>query len=152
MNLLELKEDQYIIIEKEKYRVLNKVTFTEKSSYWIEYKLKNTENNQMYYLNVERNNQAILYEILNQTNIQLKMNIIFDGEEYELFEKGVGKVETYYGMTDVGLKAEVNYYEYKNKTNPQKILSIEKWKDETELSLGKIISLSNIKILNEFEI
>ncbi len=151
MQILDLKEDQYIIIEKVKYRVLNKVKFVEKSSYWIEYKIRNVENNEIYYLNVELSSKAILYKILPEKEIKLKVNIIFQDQEYELIEKGIGKVDTYYGMTDVGLKEEVNYYEYQNKQERQKILSVEKWKDETEISLGKIISLSNIKILDEYE-
>ncbi len=151
MQILDLKEDQYIIIEKIKYRVLNKVKFTEKSSYWIEYKIRNIENNDIYYLNVELSSKVILYKILPEKEIQLKINITFQNQEYELIEKGVGKVETYYGMTDVGLNEEVNYYEYKNKQDKQKILSVEKWKDETEISMGKVISLSNIKILEEYE-
>ena len=151
MQILDLKEDQYIIIEKVKYRVLNKVKFVEKSSYWIEYKIRNVENNEIYYLNVELSSKAILYKILLEKEIKLKVNIIFQDQEYELIEKGIGKVDTYYGMTDVGLKEEVNYYEYQNKQERQKILSVEKWKDETEISLGKIISLSNIKILDEYE-
>lgn len=151
IDLLNLKQDQYIIIEKEKYKILNQVKFTEKSSYWIEYKIQNIENREIYYLNVELSSKAILYKILKEKQIAIKMNIQVEGEEYELFEKGVGKVETYYGMTDVGLKEEVHYYEYTNKTNKEKILSIEKWKDETEISMGRIISLAKIKILNEFE-
>ena len=151
MQILDLKEDQYIIIEKIKYRVLNKVKFAEKSSYWIEYKIRNIENNDIYYLNVELSSKVILYKILPEKEIQLEINITFQNQEYELIEKGVGKVETYYGMTDVGLNEEVNYYEYKNKQDKQKILSVEKWKDETEISMGKVISLSNIKILEEYE-
>ena len=102
MEILDLKEDQYIIIEKTKYRVLNKVKFTEKSSYWIEYKIRNTEDNEMYYLNVELSSKVVLFKVLKEKEIQLKVNILFQGEEYELMEKGMGKVDDYYGMTDVG--------------------------------------------------
>jgi len=45
----------------------------------------------------------------------------------------------------------VDYYEYKCKTDDKKILSIEKWKDEIEVSIGKVIKSSKIKILKEFE-
>ena len=79
------------------------------------------------------------------------MNMIFENEEYELFEKGKGRIETYSGMTDVALNDEVDYYEYNCKNDKQKILSIEKWKDETEISIGKIISLSKIKVLKKVE-
>ncbi len=146
MDLLNLKQDQCIIIEKEKYKILNQVKFIEKSSYWIEYKMQNIESKQMYYLNVERNSKVILYEILKDKKVSIKMNMQIEGEEDELQEKGVGKVETYYGMTDVGLREEVNYYEYSNKSNKEKVVSIEKWKDEIEVSIGRIISLTKIKL------
>lgn len=151
MNLLELAINQHIKIENVEYKIINKVKFNEKASYWIEYKLQNIQNSQMYYLNVEISSKAILYKILNTREIQLKMNMIFENEEYELFEKGKGRIETYSGMTDVALNDEVDYYEYNCKNDKQKILSIEKWKDETEISIGKIISLSKIKVLKKVE-
>ena len=145
MSLLELKDRQEILIEKAKYEVLNMTKFREKSSYWIEYKIRRLEDNKMFYLNIEVSSKAILYEILPNTVIELKMNIRFREDEYEIYEKGTGKVETYYGMTDVGLNEEVIYYEYINKRDEKIFLSIEKWKDETEVSLGKQISLSDIR-------
>lgn len=151
MDLINLKESQYILIGKIKYKILNGVKYKEKSSYWMEYKLQNIETSQMYYLNVELSNKVILYEILKDTKIQIKMNIIYNDIEYELYEKGDAKVETYFGMTDIGLNEEVSYYEYTNKEDKTKILSIEKWRDEVEVSIGKVISLSSIKILKESE-
>lgn len=151
MDLINLEESQYILIDKIKYKILNGVKYKEKSSYWMEYKLQNTESSKIYYLNVELSNKAILYEILKDTKLQIKMNIIYNNTEYELYEKGDAKVETYFGMTDIGLNEKVSYYEYTNKEDKTKILSIEKWRDEVEISIGKIISLSSIKILKEFE-
>lgn len=151
MDLINFKEGQYILIDKQKYKILNGTKFKEKSSYWMEYKLQKVETVEIYYLNVELSNKVILYEILKDRNIQIKMNITYNGSEYELYEKGDAKVETYFGMTDVGLNEEVSYYEYTNKKDKNEILSIEKWKGETEISIGKIISLAKIKVLNEFE-
>jgi len=144
MSLLDLKEGQEISIEKVKYEVLNMTKFREKSSYWIEYKIRRLEDNKKFYLNVELSSKAILYEILENTIIELKMNITFQGDEYELYEKGTGKVETYFGLTDVALNEAVSYYEYQNKRDEKIFLSIEKWKDETEVSLGRCLILSNI--------
>ena len=151
MNLLELEINQHIKIENIEYKIINKVKFNEKASYWIEYKLQNIQDSQMYYLNVEISSKSILYKILDTREIQLKMNMIFENEGYELFEKGKGRIETYSGFTDVALNDEVDYYEYNCKNDKQKILSIEKWKDETEISIGKIISLSKIKVLSRAE-
>ena len=143
MSLLELKEKQEITIEKEKYQIINMIKFTEGMSYWKEYKIKRLKDNKIYYLNIEVNGGATLYEKLQNTKIEPKMNIEFQGIEYKLYEKGRAKVETYYGLTDVALKDEVIYYEYQNDKN--EILSIEKWKDEIEISKGKKIQLLDIK-------
>lgn len=145
MSLLELQERQVITIEKQKYEILNMTKFREKSSYWVEYKLRSLDNGKMFYLNVEVRSKAILYQILENIIIDLKMTINFQGEDYELYEKGTEKVETYYGMTDIGLNEEAQYYEYVNKNNNKIFLSIEKWKDETEVSLGKEIKLTDIR-------
>ena len=151
MNLLELEINQHIKIENIEYKIINKVKFNEKASYWIEYKLQNIQDSQMYYLNVEISSKSILYKILDTREIQLKMNMIFENEEYELFEKGKGRIETYSGFTDVALNDEVDYYKYNCKNDKQKIKKKKKWKDETEISIGKIISLSKIKVLSRAE-
>ena len=151
MDLIDLKEGQYILIDKIKYKILNGVKYKEKSSYWMEYKIQGLENKKIYYLNVELSNEVILYEILENIDIQIKMNIIYNDKEYKLYEKGDAKVETYFGMTDVGLNEEVSYYEYTSQEDKSKILSIEKWKNEIEVSLGEILSITKIKILKESE-
>lgn len=151
MDVLSLKESQIIRIEGNRYKVLNMTKFVEKSSYWIEYKLQNMESFKCYYLNVELSQKAILYEIQDESAIELKMNINFHGEEFSLFEKGQGKVETYYGLTDVAVGDVDEYYEYESKENLNRVLSIEKWRNITEISIGKVIKKSDIKILNEFD-
>ncbi len=144
MDLLNLNENQIITIEKENYEVLNKVKFIEKGGYWIEYKIKN-QVGEIFYLNVETNLKCSLYKVLDIHSFEIKMNVIFNNNQYELFEKGNGKVETYYGITDIGLKDEVEYYEYLNTKDSNEILSIEKWKNELEVSLGHIVNKRNIK-------
>lgn len=91
--------------------------------------------------------KAIFYKMLANKNVDLKISIIFEGEEFELFEKGIGKIETYSGMTDVGLNEEVSYYEYISKADSKKILSVEKWKNEIEVSIGRIIDSKKVKII-----
>ena len=50
MNLSEIRYGQEILIEKVKYEVLNMTKFKEKSSYWLEYKLRRLEDNKIFYL------------------------------------------------------------------------------------------------------
>lgn len=71
------------------------------------------------------------------------MTINFQGQEYELYEKGTEKVETYYGMTDVGLNEKASYYEYIN--NENLFISIEKWKNQLKVSIGKGLKIKDIK-------
>ncbi len=145
MNLLELKENQQILINNVKYEILNMIKFVEKSSYWVEYKIKKLEDGKMYYLEISLGSNAVLYELLQNEKLEPKMVINFEGEEYELYENGTEKVETYYGMTDVALKEEAKYYEYVSKIDNKKILSIEKWGKTTEVSKGTKITLLDIK-------
>lgn len=144
MDLLNLKENQLILIEDKKYEVINKIKYKEKSSYWIEYKIKSIENGKYYYLNVELSFRIILFEVLENENINLELDINFRKEQYELYESGTGKVETYFGMTDMALNEEVKYYEYVNKRDENLVLSVEKHGNKTDISIGKIIDLCNI--------
>ena len=150
MNILELKERQIIEIKGEQYRVANMTKFVEKSSYWIEYKLQSISSGEWYYLNVELTEKAVLYEILPDKTFELGFNVFFQGEEFSLIEKGQGIVDTYFGMTDVAVGDVDEYFEYESKTS-NKILSIEKWNNQTEISIGVPIKKSEIKLLNEYD-
>ena len=145
MNLLELTENQQISINNIKYEILNMIKFVEKSSYWVEYKIRKLEDGKLYYLEISLGSNAVLYELLKDEKIEPKMVINFEGEEYELYESGTEKVETYYGMTDVALKEEAKYYEYVSKINNKKVISVERWGGTTEVSKGKKITLLDIK-------
>ncbi len=145
MNLLELTENQQISINNIKYEILNMIKFVEKSSYWVEYKIRKLEDGKLYYLEISLGSNAVLYELLKDEKIEPKMVINFEGEEYELYESGTEKVETYYGMTDVALKEEAKYYEYVSKINNKKVISVERWGRTTEVSKGKKITLLDIK-------
>lgn len=151
MDILNVKENQFLLINGEKYKTLNMIKYIEKSSYWIEYKLLNTVNSKYYYLNVETSGKATLYQILDITNIELEMTINFKGENFTLFEKGQGSVVNYFGLTDVAIGDIDEYFEYQSNDNSERILSIEKWKYTTEISLGELLEKNDIKILNEFD-
>lgn len=147
-NLLNLEYGQYIIIDKIKYSVQSMMKFIEGPSYWIEYKLHDENSRQERYLNVELNGQISIFEVISNSSFNLAMKIVYDGEKYELQQKGNGKIDTYYGMTDVGLKEEVEYYDYISQDN-KKIISIEVWKGEREFSKGTYVK--KVKVLKEFK-
>jgi len=141
--LLNLEYNQKIIIEKQKYTVIAMLKFIEGSSYWLEYILKNDESSENFFLDVEPVGKIALHKMVNR-EIKPELVIIYEDEVYNLFQKGNAKIQTYYGYSDVGLKDEVEYYEY---IHDNKLFTIEKWKNVTEVSSGKYVDKRNIKVL-----
>ena len=140
--LLNLEYNQEIIIEKNTYIVKAMLKFIEGSSYWLEYILQDKDSSETFYLDAEPVGKYALHKMTNLV-ICPQMQVSYEGNIYELFQKGNAKIETYYGYTDVGLKDSVEYYEYKCK---DKLLTIEKWRDMTEVSCGKYVDKSKIKV------
>ena len=141
-DLLNLEYNQEIIIEKKTYIVKAMLKFIEDSSYWLEYILQEKDGSEIFYLDVESIGKYALHKMTNLV-ICPQMEVTFDAEKYELFQKGNAKIETYFGYTDVGLKENVEYFEYKCK---DKLLTIEKWPNMTEVSCGKYVDKSKIKV------
>ncbi|MBE5805512.1 MAG: DUF4178 domain-containing protein [Clostridiales bacterium] len=141
-DLLNLEYKQQIIIENSCYEVLSMLKFIEGSSYWIEYILKKENDGQMYYLDVEPIGKCALHKMVNEKyNIELEIH--YNGKLYGLFQKGNAKIQTYFGYTDVSLNEQVEYYEYICGNN---LFTIEKWKNQLEISEGKYINKNKIKI------
>ena len=147
-NIFNLEYGDYIIIEKNKYSILSMIKFIEGSSYWIEYKLYDENSMQEKFLNVELNGEISLFEIIKDYPFNISMEINYNQDTYILKQKGNGKIDTYFGMTDVGLNETVEYYDYKSLDN-KKVISIEIWKGEKEFSIGKYIK--KVKILSELK-
>lgn len=141
-DLLNLEYNQEIIIENDTFIVKSMMKFIEGSSYWLEYILQNKENSETAYLDVEPIGKYALHKMINLV-IYPEIEVLYENNVYELFQKGNAKIETYFGYTDVGLKETVEYFEYKYK---DKLLTIEKWKDCIEVSCGKYVDRKNIKI------
>ena len=134
-DLLNLEYNQELIIEKEKYTVIAMLKFTEGSSYWLEYILKNNESSEIFYLDVEPIGKIALHKMIN-IDMNPELVVIYENDVYNLFQKGNAKIKTYFGYTDVGLKEEVEYYEY---INGNKLFTIEKWNNEKEISSVRYI-------------
>ena len=140
--LLNLQYNQKIIIENNVYYITAMLKFIEGSSYWLEYILRQESTGKQYFLDVEPIGKYALHELLN-ININIDFCINYENNIYELYQKGNAKIQTYYGYTDVGLKEDVEYYEYIYNNN---LLTIEKWKNNLEISKGMYISKTKIKI------
>ena len=143
--ILEYKDGEKITIEKEEFVIINRVKYRETSSYWYEFAITRISDSKLFYLEIDLDKSAYLYEIVENkknTEIDLKSNIVYNNENYSIFESGKEEVEDYIGTTEVCIGDIGKYYEYVN-NDETKLLSIEKWKNYTEISIGKKIKYSN---------
>lgn len=141
--LLNLEYEQKIIIEKNMYTVLAMLKYSEGSSYWLEYILKEDDSEETYFLDVEPVGKCALHKMINY-EVNPDLVVIYEDEVYNLFQKGNAKVQTYYGNIGVGLNEVVEYYEY---INDDKLFTVEKWSNLVEVSLGRYIDKRKIKVI-----
>ena len=144
VDLLSLTQYQDICIENEKFIVLNKIKYIEKKSFWYEYKIAKKDTKEEYHLNVELSNKAILYIELNENIETNTTKINFRNKTYSLFETGRGNVKICFGTCDLAMNEEVKYYEYLCDTDENEIISIEKWRQHEEISIGHKVDISSI--------
>lgn len=150
INLLELKQDEYIKYDNKMLKIISRLKFAEGSSYWFEYILTDEDTNKRYYLDAEPIGKCAIHEMIDE-KIEIDMQINYKNEKFILKQKGHAIVDTYYGYTDVYLKEPVDYYEYISEIDKNKILTIEKWKREIEISIGKYIDKNSIKQIKRKE-
>lgn len=144
VDLLELKQYQEIKINGQIFLVINKVQYNEKKSYWYEYKIEKKDTKEECYLNVELSKKVILYIKLNEKTETNTTKIRFRNKTYSLFEAGRCNAKICFGTCDLSMYDEVKYYEYLCDTDENEILSIEKWRQHEEISIGHKVDLLNI--------
>ncbi|MBR2744279.1 MAG: DUF4178 domain-containing protein [Clostridia bacterium] len=144
VDLLDSKQYQEIKINDQIFLVINKVKYNEKSSFWYEYKIAKKDTKEEYHLNVELSNKAILYIELNENMETNTTKINFRNKTYSLFETGRGNVKICFGTCDLAMNEEVRYYEYLCDTDENEIISIEKWRQHEEISIGHKVDISSI--------
>lgn len=150
-NLLELEQDDYIKYDNKILKIISRLKFVEGPSYWFEYILIEEETNKKYYLDIEPIGKCTIHEMINE-KIEIDIEVNYEEEKYILKQKGHAIVDTYYGYTDVYLKEPVDYYEYISEKDKDKILTIERWKKDIEISIGKNIYKNSIKIIKRKEL
>ncbi len=74
-----------------------------------------------------------------------------DGIKYEVYEKGIATVKNYFGNADVDIYENCVYIDYIS-SDKKNIVSIEKWEDEIEKSIGEYLDDSRVVITNELDI
>ena len=149
--MVELKKWQIIYIDNIKYTVVNMVEYKEDTWKWKEYELRE-DNGAVKWLEIEEKEQGeIKYSIYTKymgTINEEEMFIEKGGITYELEEKGYAKVTNYFGDADVDMFEVCEYFDYLSE-DKTKIISIQKWEDETEVTQGEYIDISRIRITQE---
>ncbi len=147
---MKLKKGQILYIDNQKYVVINMIEYKEDTWIWQEYEIEN-DLNEHKWLSVEKDekNEIVyyLYEPFRGVVDTNEIEIFYNAENYELYEKGKAIVQNYFGNADVDKYESCEYFDYIS--NSKAIISVEKWEDEIEKSIGKFIENSRIKITEE---
>ena len=151
---MKLKKGQIISIKAEKYTVVNMIEYLEGTWIWQEYEIKEINSYKSKWLSVEEdeNNKTkyYLYEKY-EGNVSIDdIEFQSNGKTYELYEKGIQTVNSYFGNVDVDKYENCEYFDYQTKDG-KSIISVEKWEDESEKSIGVPIDDVYIQITNEID-
>ena len=145
--LTKLKVDDAVSITGDTYTVKQKLIFREGNFEWVEYKL--TDGATTKWLEVEDDDELwlALYEEVDDlklpTTDRLPDELDYRGMEYELDEQG------YASMRKAGEPLrddlpECRYYDYEG--DGDAVLSIEKWGENLEVSVGQRLSPHAIEV------
>ena len=137
---MKLKKAQVLYIDNQKYTVINMIEFKQDSWRWQEYEIV-SDNNIHKWLSVEEN-EYYIYEIYNGSDEK--------NEDFNVYEQGIATVIDYFGNADVDKYETCEYCDYATK-DEETIISIEKWEDETEKTIGYYLENERVKIKEETE-
>lgn len=108
---------------------------------WVEYHLK-SGTNKSYWLSIDTaNDEYAIYTASRENPAQSK-------EEWTSVDRGRQTVIDFDGEVDVEYLEESDFEEFEDEYE-EKIVSIEKWEDETEISVGHYLDLYDIEFFEE---
>lgn len=152
--MVNLKKGQVLYVDNIKYIVVNMVEYKEDTWLWQEYEIR-SDNYTYKWLTVEENeNKQVEYYIYSSyysTNMNIDINEIeqtIENIKYELYEKGRAVVNNFFGDADVDKYESCEYFDYISE-DKKTILSVEKWEDEIEKSIGSKIEKERVQITEE---
>lgn len=148
---MNLRKGQVLYIENKKYTVVNMVEYKEDTWIWQEYEIIGDDYTYKWLTIEENENKQIEYYIYNTYSFNININEIeqiIGNKKYELYEKGRSVVNNYFGDADVDKYESCEYFDYISE-DKKTILSVEKWVDETEKSIGSKLENEKIQITEE---
>ncbi|MFU0790581.1 DUF4178 domain-containing protein [Cerasibacillus sp. JNUCC 74] len=145
-NMFNLKINDIVTFDLEDYKVVGKIDYDDHGFKWYAYQLEGTH--KTIWLSVEMDDELNLgiYERI-KLPIQepIPKKVEYDGTTFYLDEsgtarvRGIGRSENVSGMT-------CHYYDYYDESD-EKALSVEKWGNEIEVSIGYEIEEYELKII-----
>lgn len=147
---MRLELGQVIFIDDMEYVVKGMIAFREDSWEWEEYKLV-AGNGWCRWLSIEIEDGRPIYSLyLERYDIPRNtgMQIVVDGETYEMEERGKATVTDYFGQVDVDRWERCTYTEYANREK-NRFVSYEDWDGELEKSTGVLLREEQIRITDE---
>lgn len=144
-NLLTMKIGDIVNIEETDYEVFGVLHLNDHGWKWVEYKIK--DGRQTYWLSVEQDDDieiSLYKEVVAITTEPTKV-FEYKGDTFYMQEGSDAKIEDVSGKLNVVKGETIDYYEYSTEDG-SKLLSIEIWNGEVEMSIGRTIEDYNIEI------
>lgn len=144
-DLLHLQPGDILSIDNIDHKVDGVLRFNDHGWHWVEYKLKEGLNT--LWLSVEQDDELeiSLYQEVVALTVDPPKVYEYKGITYYLQEGSDAIIAEVMGNINVVKGEEIDYYEYCDETG-KKLLSIEIWDGECEMSTGKWLQDYNIEI------
>lgn len=144
-NLLNMRVGDIVSIEEVDYEIEAIIKLNDHGWKWTEYKLKDAR--QTYWLSVEQDDdiEISLYEEIVAVTTDAPKVYEYKDVKYYLQEGSDAIIEGIEGSLNLVKGEQVDYYQYCDEDD-EKLLSIEIWNGEVEMSIGRWIEDYNIEI------
>jgi len=127
--------------------VEGKLIYEEDGFQWIEYLLQDQQD--IRWLSVEEDDRIEVSWLQPTRNLDIPRNppnpLTFDKETYYCVDSGVANM-TRQGSVMNRNAEQCRYFDYESETEDEKVLSVEDWNGEMEVTYGNSISPDNISI------
>ena len=140
-NNLNFSLNNQIKVNNEEFLVIGGITFHNRDDDydWQEFKLRSLKNKKIKWLSVDLtyDEYAIYTESISKLNLK----------GYKKADYGQARVVSFFGDVDVDRNEIVDFEEYED-FSEEKIISIEKWNEETEYSKGYYVDKEDIQLIS----
>lgn len=139
---------QLLRVDGTDYEVQGGIEFynTSDGSLWQEFRIRSIRTSKICWLSIDNvyGEYAIYEEQSYHTRFE-EQNITQNG--YHQVDDGIASVRSCFGVPDTSPNDSVHYTEYEDSTE-EKIISIERWEDATEYSIGYYLDWDEITVLD----